>query len=75
MSAARRFEVLVRRGRDRVDAVELLDRDEGEVALFWDCSPRQASRMAEALRADLRALDEDELLARWAAVEPSDFGS
>lgn len=74
MASQNRFEVVVRRGRDRIDAVELLDLDDGEVALFWDCSPRQARRMAEALRADLRLLEPGELLARWSAADPSTFG-
>jgi hypothetical protein len=74
VNAARRYDILVRRGRDRVDAVEVVDRDDGEVVLFWDCTPRQASRMNEALRADLRQLAEEEFLARWSAAEAADFG-
>ena len=69
MSAARRFEVRVARHPDRVDSVEVVDLDDGEVVLFWDLEARDASHRAEALRADLHRLDADEFLARW-SVEP-----
>lgn len=68
------YDVLLRRRRDRVDSVELVDLDDGEVVLFWDATPKQARRMAEALRADARRLPADELLARWASAEPRAFG-
>ena len=69
MSAHRRYEVRGARHPDRVDSVEVVDLDDGEVVLFWDLEAREASRRAEALRADLHRLDADEFLARW-SVEP-----
>jgi len=69
VSAARRFEVRVGRHRDRIDSVEVVDLEDGEVALFWDLEAREATRRAEALRADLLRLDEDEFLARWTTVD------
>lgn len=68
-----RFDVRVGRGRDRIDTVEVIDLDDLEVVLFWDCTPRQATRMAEAIRADLR-LGDDEFLARWGDATPERFG-
>lgn len=68
MSAARRFEVRLTRHRDRVDSVEVVDLDDLEVVLFWDLEAREATRRAEALRADLRELGEDEFLAKWHAI-------
>lgn len=68
-----RFGVHVSRGRDRVDSVEVTDLDDGEVVLFWDCTPKQATRMAEAIRADLRLRDED-FMARWGEARPEAFG-
>lgn len=68
MSAARRYEVRVARHPDRVDSVEVVDLDDGEVVLFWDLEAREATRRAEALRIDLHQLDADEFLARWSAV-------
>ena len=68
MTAARRFEVHVQRHPDRVDSVEVVDLDDGEVVLFWDLEAREATRRAEALRADLHRLEADEFLARWSAA-------
>jgi hypothetical protein len=68
------FEVKVARHRNRYDTVEVVDLDDMEVVLFWDCTPRQASRMAEAIRADLIALEPEDFMARWAAASPEQFG-
>jgi hypothetical protein len=56
-------------GPDRVDHVEIVEIDSGEVVLFWDCVPAEATRMARALRADLARLEGEEFLERWMAVE------
>ena len=53
----------------RVDHIELVEIDSGEVVLFWDLPPQQASRRARALREELAQLDAAEFLARWATVE------
>jgi hypothetical protein len=68
------YRLLVRRGGatpailaspERVDHVEVVDVGSGEVVLFWDCRPRDASRLARALRADLASTDVEDFLARW----------
>jgi hypothetical protein len=53
---------------DRVDHIEVVEIDSGEVILFWDCLPREASRRARALRADLAQLEADDFIARWSEV-------
>jgi hypothetical protein len=74
MRAGRAFEVKHVRGGvapavlaapDRVDHVEIVEIDSGEVVLFWDTTPAQTGRLARALRADLAGLDADEFYARW----------
>ena len=69
MSARSRYEVKVVR-----DSIEVVDLDDGEVVLFWDCLPRERRRMAEALRADLVRMDPASFLARWSQARPEDFG-
>ena len=78
MKANRAYRLIVRRaGRapalladtERVDHVEVVEIDSGEVVLFWDRPPQAASRLARALRADFNQLEATEFLARWSSVE------
>ncbi len=50
---------------DRVDQVEVVDIDTGEVVLFWEGRPREAARLAKTLRADLARLDPAAFAAAW----------
>lgn len=76
MRAGNAYRLLVRRGgavpamlasADRLDHVEIVDVSSGEVVLFWDCNPREASRLARALRTDLAGRDSDDFFAHWSA--------
>jgi hypothetical protein len=78
MKANRAYRLIVRRGgwmpaaladTDRVDHIEVVEVDSGEVVLFWDCPPQIAARRARAVRADLSQLEDHEFLARWSTVE------
>ncbi|HMD56505.1 MAG TPA: hypothetical protein VKG82_03430 [Solirubrobacteraceae bacterium] len=53
----------------RVDHVEVVEIESGEVVLFWDQAPLEAARLARALRGDLMRLDAEEFVARWSTVE------
>jgi len=53
----------------RVDHIEVVEVDGGEVVLFWDRTPHEASKLARALRADLTQLNAEEFIARWSTVE------
>jgi hypothetical protein len=74
--AGRAYRLLVRRGGalpaalaspDRVDHVEVVEVGSGEVVLYWDCSPSEATRLARALRTDLAGREADDFIARWSA--------
>jgi len=52
-------------GPDRVDHVEIVEVASGEVVLFWDRVPRDASRLARELKTDLAGLDEQEFILKW----------
>jgi hypothetical protein len=78
MKAKHAYRLIVTRGglapalladADRVDHVEVVEVDGGEVVLFWDQSPHAASKRARELRADLAQLDAEEFIARWSTVE------
>jgi hypothetical protein len=78
MKANRAYRLIVTRGglmpalladTSRVDHLEIVEVDTGEVILFWDRPPQAASKLARALRADLSQLQDEEFIARWATVE------
>jgi hypothetical protein len=54
---------------ERVDHIELVEIADGEVVLFWDLPPHEATRRARMLREELAQLDAAEFLARWANVD------
>jgi hypothetical protein len=79
MSARRAYRLIITRGgagpawlasRNRVDHVEVVEVDSGEVVLFWDLPPVQARRLVRALREDFGRLDKDEFLTAWRDAEP-----
>jgi len=53
----------------RVDHIEVVEIDSGEVVLFWDRSPHAASKLARELREDLARLEDEEFMERWSTVE------
>lgn len=78
MRASRAYRLIVTRsGRApalladpaRVDHIEVVEIESGEVVLFWDRSPQPASKLARALREDLGRLEDEEFMARWSTVE------
>lgn len=79
MKANRAYDLLVRRegrapaflaGPGRLDHVELVEVDSGEVVLFWDTEPRQTGKLSRALKADLAQLDADAFIAKWRRWQP-----
>ena len=78
MSARRAYRLIVTRGGsgpawlagpERIDHVEVVAVDDGEVVLFWDLPALQARRLVRALREDLGRLDADAFLASWRDAE------
>jgi len=71
MRANRAYELKVHReGRlfrpsERLEHVEVVEVDTGEVALFWDTRPRETGRLARALRRDLAQLEAKDFFAKW----------
>jgi hypothetical protein len=57
-------------GPERIDHIEVVEIQSGEVILFWERPAAAASKLARALRADLVQLEAPEFLARWSTVEP-----
>ena len=81
MKANRRYHLIVsREGREpaflsdpnRTDRIEVVSVDDGEVILYWDVDPKQASRLLRLLRADLASLDADEFFDKWLDADAED---
>ena len=74
MKANRRYHLIARRGGrepaflsdpHRTDRIEVVSVDDGEVMLWWDVAPKQASKLLRLLRADLAGLDAEEFFDKW----------
>jgi hypothetical protein len=56
-------------GPGRIDHIEIVAVDSGEVVLLWDLPAPQARRLARALREDLSQLEAEEFIAAWRAAQ------
>ena len=74
MRANRAFELLVSRdGREpafmadrrRLDRLEVVSVDTGEVVLFWELPARAAAKLERHLRADLAAMEAGAFVDAW----------
>ncbi len=74
MKANRAFRLIVsREGREpafladphRLDRIEVVSVDDGEVVLYWDLPAKEAGRLARALKADLAGLEDEQFISRW----------
>jgi hypothetical protein len=72
--ANRAYELIVRRGgREpvfmsdprRLDRIEIVSIDDGEVVLYWDVPAKRAAQLLKLLRADLASLDAEEFFDKW----------
>jgi hypothetical protein len=78
MKAGRAYRLIVTRsGRapawlasaERIDHIEVVEIEGGEVVLFWDLPAAKATRLARALREDLGRLGADDFLTAWGNAE------
>jgi hypothetical protein len=74
MKANRAFELIVSRGGlepafladpERLDRIEVVSIDDGEVTLFWELPAKRAAKLLKALRTDLVALEADRFIEVW----------
>jgi hypothetical protein len=56
----------------RVDRIEVVSIDDGEVVLFWNLPAKEASKLVRELRGDLVGLDVEPFLDKW---EGADHGA
>ena len=81
MKANRVYHLIVsREGREpsfladdsRLDRIEVVSVDDGEVVLYWDLPAKQAHKLLKHLREDLVGLDAEQFIARWEGADSTD---
>ena len=82
MKANRLYHLIVsREGREpaflsdpnRTDRIEVVSVDDGEVILYWEVDPKQASKLVKLLRVDLASLDAEEFFDKWLDADAEEF--
>jgi hypothetical protein len=53
----------------RLDRVEVVSIDDGEVVLFWDLPVKLAAKLLRELRADLAGMDAVRFTEKWADAD------
>jgi hypothetical protein len=53
----------------RLDRIEVLSIDDGEVVLFWELPAKDASRLLRELRADLAGMDAGDFIEKWEGAD------
>ena len=54
------------------DRIEVVSVDDGEVILYWEVDPKQASKLVKLLRSDLASLDAEEFFDKWLDADAED---
>ena len=57
----------------RLDRIEVVSIDDGEVVLFWVLAPKDAAKLLRALRADLAQLGAQEFIAAWEGADSGEL--
>lgn len=57
----------------RLDRVEVISIDDGEVAFYWDLPVKRASRLLKELRADLVSMEADDFFDKWVGADAEDL--
>lgn len=58
---------------DRLDRIEIVSIDDGEVLFYWDVPAKLASRLLKELRADLAGLEAEAFFDKWAGADAEDL--
>jgi hypothetical protein len=82
MKANRAYQLIVSRGGrepafmsdpGRTDRIEVVSVDDGEVILYWNMAPKDASKLLKLLRADMVNLEAEEFFDKWLDADAEDF--
>ena len=82
MKANRAYDLIISRGGrepafmsdpSRTDRVEVVSLADGEVILYWNVAPKEASKLIRLLRADLVNLEAEEFFDKWLDADAEEF--
>lgn len=82
MRANRAYELIVSRGglepafladAHRLDRIEVVSVDDGEVILYWNLHAKLASRLLKELRQDLVSLQAEAFIDKWIGADAEDL--
>ena len=82
MRANRAYDLIVSRGGrepvfladdERLDRIEVVSLDDGEVTFFWELPAKRAARLLKELRADLIGLEAEDFFDRWVGADADDL--
>jgi hypothetical protein len=80
--ANRAYDLIVTRGGlepaflapdDRLDRIEIVSVDDGEVLLYWTVPAKLASKLLKQLRADLVELAAEDFIDKWVGADAEDL--
>lgn len=54
---------------DRLDRVEVISIDYGEVVLFWELPARLAAKLVRELRTDLASMNAEQFIDKWEGAD------
>ena len=57
----------------RVDRIEVVSVDDGEVAFYWHLPAKRAARLLKELRADLVNMQAEEFFDKWVGADAEDL--
>ncbi len=57
----------------RVDRIEVVSVDDGEVAFYWHLPAKRAARLLKELRADLVTMEAAEFFDKWVGADAEDL--
>jgi hypothetical protein len=58
---------------NRVDRIEVVSVEDGEVVLYWNVQVKLASRLLKQLREDLVALEAEAFIDKWIGADAEDL--
>ena len=58
---------------DRLDRIEVISVDDGEVMFYWDLPAKRAARLLKELRAVLAGLEASEFFDKWVGADAEDL--